>query len=72
VGDASEPTARPSPSNGDTDIYKYHQVPLEGETLVSIAIFGCVARGEARSDVDVDILIVARDLPRSRFKRRAF
>lgn len=37
--------------------------------LASIAIFSCIARGEARSDVDVNILIVARDLPRSRFKR---
>ena len=37
--------------------------------LVSVVVFGSVARNEARSDSDVDILIVARDLPRSRFKR---
>uniref|UniRef100_A0A7J2U293 Uncharacterized protein n=1 Tax=Ignisphaera aggregans TaxID=334771 RepID=A0A7J2U293_9CREN len=31
VGDAGEPTSRPSPTNGNTNIYKYHQVPLEGK-----------------------------------------
>jgi len=39
------------------------------DKLVSVVIFGSVARGEARVDSDVDILIVARDLPKSRFKR---
>jgi putative transposase len=31
VGEASEPTARPSPSNRNTNTYKHHQVPLEGK-----------------------------------------
>ncbi|RDD53449.1 MAG: nucleotidyltransferase domain-containing protein, partial [Candidatus Korarchaeota archaeon NZ13-K] len=41
-----------------------------GDNLISFVVFGSVARGEARKDSDIDILIVARDLPRSRFKRQ--
>jgi len=37
--------------------------------LVSVVVFGSVARGEAREDSDVDLLIVARDLPASRARR---
>jgi len=39
--------------------------------LVSVVIFGSVARGEARKDSDVDILVVADNLPDryERFKR---
>ena len=40
-----------------------------GERLVSIVLYGSVARGTMRRDSDVDLLIVARDLPRGRFKR---
>lgn len=35
-----------------------------GERLVSLAVFGSVARGAARPDSDLDILIVAAPLPR--------
>ncbi|MCC6057203.1 MAG: hypothetical protein LM583_11050, partial [Desulfurococcaceae archaeon] len=28
VGEASESTPRPNPANGNTAIYRYHQVPL--------------------------------------------
>jgi len=31
VDEASDSAPRPSPSNGNTNIYKYHQVPLEGK-----------------------------------------
>jgi predicted nucleotidyltransferase len=41
-----------------------------GEDLVSVVVYGSVARGEARRDSDVDLLIVARNLPRSRFARQ--
>ena len=40
-----------------------------GNLLVSVALYGSVARGEARADSDVDILIIAEDLPSSRIKR---
>ena len=34
------------------------------DKLISICLFGSVARGEAKSDSDIDILIVANGLPR--------
>lgn len=40
-----------------------------GERLVSLAVFGSVGRGTPRPDSDVDILIVAEDLPRGRVAR---
>ena len=40
-----------------------------GERLVSIVLYGSVARGTMRRDSDVDLLIVARALPRGRLKR---
>jgi len=40
-----------------------------GERLVAVAAFGSVGRGTQREDSDVDLLIVARDLPPGRFHR---
>ena len=40
-----------------------------GERLVSIALYGSVARGTMRHDSDMDLLVVARDIPRGRLKR---
>lgn len=40
-----------------------------GDRLVSVVLYGSVARGTMRHDSDVDVLIVARDLPRGRLKR---
>lgn len=40
-----------------------------GERLVTVAVFGSVGRGVMRHDSDVDLLIIARDLPRGRIKR---
>ncbi len=37
--------------------------------LVSLVVFGSVARGDARRDSDLDILVVADDLPEDRFLR---
>jgi len=44
---------------------------LFGERLISVVVFGSVARGTARKDSDLDILIVVEDLPKSRFDRLA-
>ena len=41
-----------------------------GERLVSLVVFGSVARSEAREDSDVDLLVVGANLPRQRFKRQ--
>jgi hypothetical protein len=40
-----------------------------GPRLVSVAVFGSVGRGTPRWDSDIDVLIVARDLPRGRTAR---
>src|SRR5438034_6738493 len=40
------------------------------EGLVSIVLFGSVARREARSNSDVDVLLVAEGLPRQHADRR--
>lgn len=41
-----------------------------GERLQSVVLFGSVARGDATADSDVDLLIVARDLPAGQFARK--
>ena len=38
-----------------------HRAELEGRGVVHAAVFGSVARGQARPDSDVDILIEAID-----------
>ncbi len=52
---------------------RYAQLAKEhlGENLVSIALFGSVARGEATTNSDIDLLIVCKDLPKGMFKRHA-
>lgn len=41
-----------------------------GDNLISMVVFGSVARGEARRDSDIDLLLVINGLPKSRFKRQ--
>jgi len=39
-----------------------------GKRLVSLVVFGSVARGTMKSDSDLDLLIVAQGLPRGRIQ----
>ena len=41
-----------------------------GDVLVSIVLFGSVARGQARSNSDIDLLLVADGIPRRLAERR--
>lgn len=40
-----------------------------GADLMSVVLFGSRARGEAKPESDIDVLIVARGLPRKRWDR---
>ncbi|MBI4277352.1 MAG: nucleotidyltransferase domain-containing protein [Armatimonadetes bacterium] len=40
-----------------------------GPHLISVVLFGSVARGDATSDSDIDLLIVGDDLPEGQFAR---
>ncbi len=40
-----------------------------GDRLVTLAVFGSVGRGTPRPDSDIDLLIIAADLPPGRVKR---
>jgi len=47
-----------------------HEVYLfYGKDLVSLAVFGSVARGTATPESDIDILIISENLPNGRMKR---
>lgn len=40
------------------------------EELISVVLFGSYASGKEREDSDIDILIIKKNLPKSRLKRR--
>ena len=40
-----------------------------GEKLISLVVYGSVARGEAGRESDLDLLVVVEELPRPRFAR---
>jgi predicted nucleotidyltransferase len=42
-----------------------------GSALVTLAVFGSQVTGRARPESDLDVLLVAEDLPRSRLQRQA-
>jgi hypothetical protein len=59
----------PEPLRADLTRYVERLKARFGENLVSVVVFGSHARGEARTESDVDTLIVVRGLPRNRFER---
>lgn len=40
-----------------------------GEGLVTVAVFGSVARGESKPTSDTDVLVIAENMPRSMSER---
>jgi uncharacterized protein len=61
------PQARVLPEG--LQLYVAALVSAWGSNLVSVVLFGSWARGQAQLDSDVDLLIVANTLPRSRLER---
>ena len=59
----------PSPLSADFRRYVDALDRQFGERLVSVVLFGSWARGTAKVESDVDILIVVRGLPVNRWKR---
>lgn len=53
------------------DIVGVFRVHL-GSDLIAIVLYGSWARGESRPGSDVDLLLIARNLPRDRFERAAY
>lgn len=41
-----------------------------GENLVSLVLYGSVARGDYRKDSDIDLLIISRNLPKEKLRRQ--
>ena len=39
------------------------------EDIISIVLFGSVARGNAKKESDIDLCIIINNLPKSRFQR---
>jgi uncharacterized protein len=59
------------PASFSADLRRYVEA-LErrfGADLVSVVLFGSWARGEAKPESDVDVLVVGRALPLKRFER---
>jgi predicted nucleotidyltransferase len=52
------------------DHYAELLVSVLGDRLVSVVLFGSVARGDATATSDIDLLIVAADLPSGQFARK--
>lgn len=65
--------ARANPSRALRQLAQRYAAALEeslGSALISVILFGSVARGEAGPICDVDLLVVVDHLPASRFARQ--
>jgi predicted nucleotidyltransferase len=59
----------PGDLRADLDRYVERLKSRYGADLVSVVLFGWRARGDAGPESDLDVRIVARGLPRSRWER---
>jgi hypothetical protein len=59
----------PTPLSDDLRRYVEILERYFGDRLVSVVLFGSWARGTARAESDVDLLVVVRGLPVNRWKR---
>ena len=64
------PATAPGPLRAALHMAVPAWIALLGPRLVSIVLFGSVARGDARQASDIDVLIVAEGFPRSLRDRR--
>jgi hypothetical protein len=64
-------TIQPQPWRPDLERFTALLHDHFSENLISVVLFGSWARGEARPDSDLDLLVVARGLPRSPLDRQA-
>ncbi len=63
------PNTIPEPYNSLVINMRDALLATYGDRLVSLVVFGSVARGDAREDSDVDLLLVIEGLPKSRLER---
>lgn len=61
--------ALPAALHDDLERYVAVLERCYGADLVSVVLFGSRARGEAKPESDIDVLVVVRGLPRNRFER---
>jgi predicted nucleotidyltransferase len=67
--DRLESVPLPVYSRSDLDRYVSLLAERFGDDLVSVVFYGSRARGRAKPESDVDLLIVARGLPHDRWER---
>ena len=71
LADRRLPIGTPAPARAAIDAAVDAWTRALGDRLVSVVLFGSVARGESRPSSDIDLLVVARGFPRALRDRRA-